>query len=503
MRPITLVVFALDGVLVDTATLHARAWKRVFDRILEQRRLSPPFDQDHDYHRYVDGKPRYEAAQSFLESRSIDLPQGIPDNPPGLDSVCAVGNLEKRHYRELLDGGGVEPLPGVLDLLDRLDGAGIRMATVSSSRDADRVMQSAGLSWAVDAIVAGTEIDDLGLPGRPDPAMFVEAARRLGVDPDQTAVVDNAGAGVAAGVSGRFGLVIGFDRSEEARLKGSGACVVVSGVEELRSELLRRVAQAELPRALDRLDDILDRLGSHPGVFTDYDGTLTPIVEDPADAVIPARTRDILVRLANCCPTAVVSGRDVRDVQAMVGIEDLVYAGSHGFEIVGPDLHVEQDGAVALLPALDDAEEQLRSRLTDVEGVMVERKRFAVAVHTRRALSDVERKRTREIVEEVVGHADGLELQVGKEILELRPDMDWDKGRAIAFLMGTFEGVERAVYLGDDTTDEDAFRRLRTMDGIGIRVADDPGETEATYVLRDPDEVAEFLARLADRLCRG
>lgn len=503
MGAVTAVVLDLDGVLVDTAALHAEAWRRTFDPLLAYRGVEPPFDSEREYRRHVDGKPRYEGAQSFLQSRRIELPWGDASDDPGFDSVCAVGNLKNRHYHDLLASEEVSPLPGVPELLTRLHDHEVKIAMVSFSQNAERVMKAAGLAGTVDVALGRSVLDDLGAPGKPDPALFLEAARRLDVAPGATAVVDDAEAGVAAGAAGGFRLVIGIDRGEGARLTEAGADVVVADVDRLASELLEPTAPRPLPRALERLDEILERLGAHPGVFTDYDGTLTGIVEDPADATIPPGTRETLARLAGCCPMAVVSGRDVRDVRAMVGIDDLIYAGSHGFEISGPDLHVEQDDAVELLPALDAVEDRLRSRLSDLEGVSVERKRFAVAVHTRRARSDAERQRAAEIVGEMSGETRGLELQIGKEIMELRPGVDWDKGRAIAFLVDSFDGVERALYLGDDTTDEDAFRRLRTMGGIGIRVDEAPGETDASYVLHDPDEAAEFLSKLADRLCAG
>lgn len=253
------------------------------------------------------------------------------------------------------------------------------------------------------------------------------------------------------------------------------------------------------PSALEHLDDILDHLGRGPGIFTDYDGTLTPIVDDPAQALLDPEVRDTLRALAAVVPVAVVSGRDLADVEGLVGIEGMVCAGSHGFDISGPGLRLQHPAAVALLPDLEQAEAALRAELDELGGVTVERKRFAVAVHTRRA-SEPERARAREVAARVAGGLPGLEIQDGKEIRELRPAVDWDKGKAISYLVDAFGTVTVPLYLGDDTTDEDAFRHLAAHGGIGVRVDDDPGETAATYVLHDTGEAAEFLARLATHL---
>jgi trehalose-phosphatase len=255
----------------------------------------------------------------------------------------------------------------------------------------------------------------------------------------------------------------------------------------------------ELPSALDRRVEITERLdGRLPAVFLDYDGTLTPIVDDPAAATLPDPTRAAVVALSSRCPVAVVSGRDLADVRAMVGADGVAYAGSHGLDILDADGRRHAFGE-EFLPALDRAEEAARAAAEGVPGASVERKRFAVAVHLRRVPPE-RRPQVERAVKEAAARVPGLRSTGGKMITELRPDVPWDKGRAVRFLLEAM-GLDRPgvapLYVGDDETDEDAFREVRE-DGIGVvvRGEDDDRPTLARYSLRDPDQVREFLEGL-------
>lgn len=264
-------------------------------------------------------------------------------------------------------------------------------------------------------------------------------------------------------------------------------------------------AGRDKPSALQRFDDLAAALGDRrPAVFLDYDGTLTPIVERPDLAVLDPAVRALIRRLAALCPVAVVSGRDLDDVARHVGLEELVYAGSHGFDIRGPGLR-RQIGT-EYRDALEAAGDALAERLSGVSGALVERKRFAVAVHTRR-VDPADKSGVAEAVRAVLSGSGRLRATGGKEIFELRPDLPWDKGRAVLALLDAL-GLGGAdvvpLYLGDDETDEDAFRaiagRAIAGRGIGLRVMEAPGPTTAGWSLRSPTEAAAFLERLADWL---
>jgi len=233
------VLFDLDGVLTATAKLHAAAWKRMFDEFLRKRakRLKEPFnpfDIDADYHRYVDGKPRYDGVRSFLESREIDLPQGEPLDEPGFNTVCALGNRKDQLVNEIMAREGVETYSASIDLIRRLRPEGMKIGVVSSSRNCSAVLRAAGIEGLFDLRIDGEIAAKKSLAGKPAPDTFLAAAKELGVDPKRAVVVEDAIAGVEAGRAGGFGLIIGIARRGQIKeLKEAGADVVVTDLFEL------------------------------------------------------------------------------------------------------------------------------------------------------------------------------------------------------------------------------------------------------------------------------
>lgn len=231
-----LVIFDLDGVVTDTASLHAEAWKEVFDAFLA-RHAGPnfrPFDAKAEYLNYVDGKPRYDGVRSFLGARSIRLPEGGDDDPPGADTVRSIGDAKDARFLRLLAERGPGLYQSSLDVIDALRRAGFKLAVVTASRNARAVLEAAGLTQRFDTIVDGNERARLDLAGKPSPATFLEAARRLDVEPERAVVLEDAVAGVEAGRRGGFGLVIGVDRAGHgADLRRAGADVVIRDLAEL------------------------------------------------------------------------------------------------------------------------------------------------------------------------------------------------------------------------------------------------------------------------------
>lgn len=257
----------------------------------------------------------------------------------------------------------------------------------------------------------------------------------------------------------------------------------------------------ELPSALERLDRLVERVGRGPvALFLDYDGTLTPIVDDPKEAVLAPETRRAIEELRDRCPVAIVSGRDLDEVREMVGIDDIHYAGSHGFDILEPDGTHHVRGR-RYLPALQRSADTMQRRLDGIRGAWVERKRFAVAVHFRTLEDADDDDRIESVVDEVVGQEPTLQKIAGKKIFELRPALEWDKGRTISWMLERLSPEDPLpVYVGDDVTDEDAFRALGQK-GIGVVVEGEVDrETTADYSLSGPDAVRGFLRALVDVL---
>jgi beta-phosphoglucomutase family hydrolase len=241
-RMIDAFLFDLDGVVTRTATIHARAWKLLFDEFLASLESEPerlaPFRLPDDYLAYVDGKPRYEGVRSFLQSRAIELPWGDPQDAPDARTVCGLGNRKDRYFNEVLAQEGVEVFPTTIALIRKLRTRSIGTACVSSSKNCRPILERAGIIHLFDVIFDGRDLEREGLAGKPRPDAFLRAAARLGVSPDTSAVVEDATSGVAAGRAGGFGLVIGVDRGAGRKaLLAAGADVVVADLAEVEPAL--------------------------------------------------------------------------------------------------------------------------------------------------------------------------------------------------------------------------------------------------------------------------
>ena len=271
-----------------------------------------------------------------------------------------------------------------------------------------------------------------------------------------------------------------------------------------------------LPHALDSFEHLLRFLeGREPAVFLDYDGTLTPIVDTPDQALLAPEVRRTLVRLTTTVLTGIISGRDLHDVRHLVQVEGLLYAGSHGFDIQLPEGRRIQPHPPS--QDLDQAEQDLRLSLGDLSGIMLERKRFSLAIHFRLA-SEAEEKEMRRRLKPALALFSSLRFFEGKKVIEVQPDLEWDKGQALLHVLQQVAQPARKLfplYLGDDTTDETAFAVLKTPPGhsekhppappeggtgaahcgLGICVGDEDRLTWARFRLKDPQEVHTFLQR--------
>ena len=382
-------------------------------------------------------------------------------------------------------------------LVRQLQEIGVDTAAFSSDPGCQNALTAAGLG---DLFAVHTS-------GPVAASALVELADRLAARPGRCVVVATDAADVTAAREGGFALVIGVDptRHRDA-LRRSGADAVVA---DLREVTVRTGDQrmAQLPDTLQALGLIDGLAARRPAVFFDFDGTLSDIVNDPDAATLTPGAGEALQKLAARCPVAVLSGRDLADVTERIGLPGIWYAGSHGFELTAPDgTHHQNDAAAAAIPVLEQAAAELRDQLGSIPGVVVEHKRFGVAAHYRNAARD----RVGEVAAAVraAGQRDALRVTTGREVIELRPDIDWDKGKTLRWVIDQLQqagsGPMMPIFLGDDITDEDAFDAVR-HDGVPIVVRHtDDGDraTAALFALDSPAQVSEFIERLARQLAQ-
>jgi beta-phosphoglucomutase family hydrolase len=227
-------VLDLDGVITQTALVHARAWKRMFDAYLQERgeregKAYAPLEIPSDYRQYIDGMARLDGVRNFLHARGIDLPEGNPADAPEKETMEGLGNRKNELFNKVLEQEGVEPYPDTVAWVKKQRAEGMRTAVISASKNCQAVLQAAGVEELFEVRVDGVEAAMLGLKGKPAPDVFLEAAQRLGVNPTETAIFEDAQSGVTAGKAGGFALVVGIDRGENQQaLKDSGADLVIS-----------------------------------------------------------------------------------------------------------------------------------------------------------------------------------------------------------------------------------------------------------------------------------
>jgi beta-phosphoglucomutase family hydrolase len=232
-------LFDLDGVLTDTASVHTKAWKAMFDAYLSRRAKSTgenfvPFDEAADYRQYVDGKKREDGVRSFLSSRGIQLPDGSPDDPDDADTVYGLGNRKNDMFQKVLHDDGVKVFDGSRRYLEAASAAGLGIAVVSSSANTRDVLEITGLDQFVQQRVDGITLRDEHIAGKPSPDSYLRGAQLLDVPADAAAVFEDALSGVQAGRAGNFGFVVGVDRVGQAEaLRQNGADVVVTDLAEL------------------------------------------------------------------------------------------------------------------------------------------------------------------------------------------------------------------------------------------------------------------------------
>ncbi len=524
------VVFDLDGVITKTAQLHFEAWKSMFDGYLKliQERGGAEFKEfthEQDYLPYVDGKPRYEGVQSFLKSRQIELPFGDVNDAPEKETVCGLGNKKNVEFVQYLQAGRTEVYPSTIKLVKELLKKGMRVGVASSSKNCADILNYAKISDLFETVVDGKVSASLGLKGKPEGDIFVKAAQNMNINPSRSIVVEDATSGVAAGRNGGFGLVIGVARENNTDdLLKAGADIVVSDLEDLEGMDWGGFSLKQPSYLFDFWDKAPDKILTEKGelkspsdkvffnplffkkaktffskekktvFFLDYDGTLTPIVDKPSMAVLSPKMKETLKTLNKKFQVAIVSGRSREDVENLVDIKELLYAGNHGFDIKGQELELIMPEVQKFMPLIKKITEELYSKLGNIEGCIIEKKKFSAAVHYR-LVSEENFLLIKQEVEAILKQETSLKLMNGKKVFELLPEIDWDKGKALMWIMKALNiswETHNVIYIGDDTTDENAFRILKTR-GAGILVSQKPVASFADFLVNSTDEVKKLF----------
>jgi len=512
------VLFLLEGVLVDSDALLVSVWRQAFDefqaaRLATATTMDPglrqneaqtshaaaatptaPFDAARDYPMQIRGYPFDLVAGRLLAARQITVPPGGARDRPEALSTWGLARRAERILAARLRAG-VAVRDAAVRLAKTLHRCGFRVGLVSREAQATALLQAAGLLGLFDARVDGRDVQRFRLGPWPAPEPWRDALRRLEVPVRRSAALVSGPAEAAA--ARQAGIAAVWNVGDRAAL-GGAPDVIDAFTVVLPSAPARGAAAAPLPSALEHMDAVVPA-GGPVALFLDFDGTLTGITGTPGEAMLADYVRDMLAAIARCIPVAIVSGRDRENLQARVQLPMLYYAGSHGFDIAGPDgLRYEHPDALACVASLDAAETYLHGRLDRVPGALVERKRFALATHYRK-VEPAAVPRVEEAVAAVLAAHPDLRPSRGKKVIELLPAVDWHKGRAVDWLLARMGPAAWPIYVGDDQTDEEALALLKER-GSGIVVQDTPAATAARYRLASPDEVAKFLALLAARL---
>lgn len=474
------IILDVDGVITDTRKLHFKAWKKIFDQILAENKINAVFRQE-DYEKYVDGKPRQDGLTSYLDSRSLHLTKNQLEN---------LSIRKDQFFKEFLKTDKPEVFPDARKAISKWRKNKIQLGAISSSKNSRLILEQAGLLDSFDVCIDGEEGERLHLAGKPDPAYLFEATKRLSLDTEDCVLIEDAISGVAAGKKALFKEVVGISRPGQTapdELYAAGADTVVRSLLEI----------GKIPNALEAWEDIKSHVGSKDvALFIDFDGTLSEIVADPNQATIKESIKDVLHRCSASIKIAVISGRDRIDVKGRVGIDDIFYVGSHGLDMCGPGcFYYQVEDAEKFSAELQDATMAATLAFQKVKGVYLERKSFSTAIHYR-MVADDEVDSIRVMIFDMIKNFPNLRAKEGKKVIEIFPDIAWGKGEAVKKLseiLNIDPEFTLPIYLGDDLTDEDAFKELRHK-GIGIKIDDGShAPTKAGYFLNNTGEVEKFL----------
>jgi trehalose-phosphatase len=494
--PFEAIIVDVEGVITDTRQLHFESWKECIDEILldefekgknEEKQLKPLTATE--YYQYFEGKNRLDGIREFIDERGIFL------NKEQIESLAAKKNIAyRRHLLEHRPEINEESVEAV----KKWKGQKIAMAAVSSSKNCTEMLLHTGIRDLFDVQIDGSMVDELGISGLGKEALYLEAAEQLGKRVDECVVIEDAPYGITAVRESGFKYVIGMSKGRQYivnELYTLGADMVVSSLLDIGQDK---------PNAITGRDDLFRFMGNRtPVFFLDFDGTLSDIVQNPDAATLRPEMPVLLSDCAKMYKVAIISGRDRAVIEDKVNIPYIYHAGCHGFDISGPDdFHFEVEEARAIKPLINQVAKELQNDLADIKGLILEDKKFFTAIHYRKVQDDAQVAKALQLIKEKIAATEKLSFKEGKKVLEIGPAINWNKGKAVRKLCELFKmdsSLSVPIYIGDDTTDEDAFKELVGW-GIGIKVSSEANvPTAADYILKDTAEVSEFLRLLVSR----
>ena len=499
------IIFDMDGVVTKTASIHFRAWKMVIDELLV--RINPeknfPFTEK-EYFYYLDGIPRIDGLRNFLISREISF-EDIPGSYPTMDEyIKAICNIKNDVFLEILTKEPVECYQDTLEFINLLLENNYAIAIISSSKNCAHVLKSAQVEHLFPVCIDGVISEEFNLPGKPHPAIFIEAAKRLNLLPHECIVVEDALSGVKAAKDGGF-HVIALDRrnklySEFLSLEADYIIPNLSSSQKLLHHYLFHAPKHAPESAFNAFPIILDLIheGYDFAIFLDYDGTLTPIAARPEQAVLSQEMQDCLTYCSQKYPTVIISGRELGNLKKHITIPTLFYSGNHGLQLEGPkNSEIFYQIGDEFKEDVQVVYEKLSLILEPIDGCLIENKIFSLSVHYRlvdEGLHDFISYK----IDNIIKNHPKLARFSGKKVFEIRPNIPWNKGTASANILNQFKSKNTKlipIYIGDDVTDEDAFKKFIT-NGITIKVTNEFQKTHAHYFLNSPLEVQNFLENM-------
>ena len=495
MNNIKGIIFDMDGVVTQTATLHFEAWKTTLDEFLLE--LNPTENKlftEEDYFYYLDGMPRNEGLSNFLTSRKIT------SYNHQAKWIRQLSDKKNKYFQKLLKKQPVDYFSDTLQFIEFLLLHKYQIALISSSKNCVPILQSANIEHLFPVYVDGIISEQLNIAGKPEPDIFLEAAKRLKLPPQECLVIEDALSGVKAAKNGQFGKVIALDRNKKLypqflELKPDYILPDLSKAQQLFNIEIRHKQPMYGLTALPSIHRLMKHCYQFI-IFLDYDGTLTPIVERPEQAILSPSMHDCLNSLSQEYLTVIISGRELNDLKGHIKISTLFYSGNHGLEFIGPQSYYQM--GAEFKEEIGELYDCLSQKLKQISGCLIENKTFSLSVHYR--LVDNENvKLIEKQIDAALANYPRLKKHYGKKVYEIRPNILWNKGIASNAILEKFKLNNPhliPIYIGDDVSDEDAFEVFQTK-GITIKVEQNPSDTKANYFLNSPLEVQRFLTQLS------